>query len=230
MTSVRPFEYTEIVLKDEPDIDSNDQNSIIEHLDKVVQNLIEKSSKRVVNRSELKLPLVRIKVDYSGFMTINPQRFGQKYVGKVANPQDILIFSKASRKGRNEVKIDDSERLRPEELNQQNIEALVAENNLKMEILPVNDLDVALHNFVNKDDKMAFYSCVQYNLEETRSKIAQDADPLKFEEEDLILKVGECLEDRVKERNTRSKNDTTFTSSVQSSKICDCCCSKHSRH
>ncbi|KGN60009.2 hypothetical protein Csa_001425 [Cucumis sativus] len=186
LTSVRPFEYTEIVLKDEPDIDSNDQNSIIEHLDKVVQNLIEKSSKRVVNRSELKLPLVRIKVDYSGFMTINPQRFGQKYVGKVANPQDILIFSKASRKGRNEVKIDDSERLRPEELNQQNIEALVAENNLKMEILPVNDLDVALHNFVNKDDKMAFYSCVQYNLEETR--------------------------DRVKERNTHSKNDTDFGS------------------
>lgn len=38
----------------------------------------------------------------------------------------------------------------------------------KMEILPVNDLDVALHNFVNKDDKMAFYSCVQYNIKETR--------------------------------------------------------------
>lgn len=38
----------------------------------------------------------------------------------------------------------------------------------KMEILPVDDLDVALHNFVNKDDKMAFYSCLQYNLEETR--------------------------------------------------------------
>lgn len=38
----------------------------------------------------------------------------------------------------------------------------------KMEIIPVNDLDVALHNFVNKDDKLAFYSCVQYNLQETR--------------------------------------------------------------
>jgi double-strand break repair protein MRE11 len=37
-----------------------------------------------------------------------------------------------------------------------------------MEILPVNDLDVALHNFVSKDDKMAFYACVQYNLQETR--------------------------------------------------------------
>ena len=38
----------------------------------------------------------------------------------------------------------------------------------KMEILPVNDLDDALHSFINKDDKMAFYSCLKYNLEETR--------------------------------------------------------------
>ncbi|KAK4481165.1 hypothetical protein RD792_012046 [Penstemon davidsonii] len=161
-----------VVLKDEPDIDPNDQNSILEHLDNVVRNLIERSNKKAIKKAEVMLPLVRVKVDYSGFMTINPQRFGQKYVGKVANPQDILIFSKASRKGGSEVhKFDDSERLRPEELNQQNIEALVAESNLKMEILPVNDLDVALHNFVSKDDKMAFYSCLQHNLEETRERV-----------------------------------------------------------
>ncbi|CAH8363758.1 unnamed protein product [Eruca vesicaria subsp. sativa] len=212
LTSVRPFEYTEIVLKDEDDIDPNDQNSILEHLDKVVRDLIEKASKKAVNRSDIKLPLVRIKVDYSGFMTINPQRFGQKYVGKVANPQDILIFSKASKKGRSEGAIDDSERLRPEELNQQNIEALVAENNLKMEILSVNDLDVALQNFVNKDDKLAFYSCVQYNLQETRGKLAKDANAQKFEEDDLILKVGECLEERLKDRSTRPSGSSQFVS------------------
>lgn len=62
LTSVRPFEYSEVgsfcrfiiagaffyvsdflvqvVLKDEPDIDANDQNSILEHLDKVVSQLI----------------------------------------------------------------------------------------------------------------------------------------------------------------------------------------------
>ncbi|MCH96315.1 double-strand break repair protein MRE11-like [Trifolium medium] len=51
----------QIVLKDMPDIDSNDQNSILEHLDKVVEKLLEKSSKNVVQRAELKLPLVRIK-------------------------------------------------------------------------------------------------------------------------------------------------------------------------
>ncbi|KAL2250749.1 UNVERIFIED_CONTAM: Double-strand break repair protein MRE11 [Sesamum indicum] len=217
LNSVRPFEYTEVVLKDEPDIDPNDQNSILEHLDNVVRNLIERANQKAIKKSELKLPLVRVKVDYSGFMTINPQRFGQKYVGKVANPQDILIFSKASRKGRSEDKINDSERLRPEELNQQNIEALVAESNLKMEILPVNDLDVALHNFVNKDDKMAFYSCLQYNLEETRNKIAGDPDVHKFEEEDIIVKVGECLEERVKERASKTKDGQDFTFSGPSS-------------
>ncbi|GLT74748.1 hypothetical protein SLA2020_465260 [Shorea laevis] len=216
LTSVRPFEYKEVVLKDEPDIDANDQNSILEHLDTVVSDLIEKSNKKTVNRSELMLPLVRVKVDYSGFMTINPQRFGQKYVGKVANPQDILIFSKASKRTRNEAKIDDSERLRPEELNQQNIEALVAENNLKMEILPVNDLDVALQNFVNKDDRYAFHNCVQYNLEETRNKIAKDSDALNFQEGDLILKVGECFEERVKERSLHPKDSLQFTSGGQS--------------
>ena len=35
-------------------------------------------------------------MDYTGFSTINAQRFGQKFVGKVANPHDVLLFSKAA--------------------------------------------------------------------------------------------------------------------------------------
>jgi double-strand break repair protein MRE11 len=72
------------VLKDEVDVDPNDQASVLEHLDKIVRNLIKKSSQPTASRPETKLPLIRIKVDYSGFSTINPQRFGQKYVGKVS--------------------------------------------------------------------------------------------------------------------------------------------------
>ncbi|KAG6524911.1 hypothetical protein ZIOFF_014856 [Zingiber officinale] len=257
LKSVRPFEYAEVVvLKDEDGIDPNDQASVLEHLDKVVRDLIDRSTKSAISRLELKLPLVRIKVDYSGFSTINPQRFGQKYVGKVANPQDILIFSKTAKKRQStEEKIDESERLRPEELNQQNIEALVAESNLmnnihkkliekelfggelsrgvivalrlaarslrgdsglparpsqealrkarllrpcgglvKMEILAVNDLDIALHDFVNKDDKLAFYSCLRNNLEETRNKLTAEADTSKIDDDDLIVKVGMCMQ------------------------------------
>ncbi|EHA8590747.1 putative Double-strand break repair protein MRE11 [Cocos nucifera] len=239
LKSVRPFEYAEVVLKDEADVDPNDQASVLEHLHKVVRNLIEKSRKASISRAIFhfavtslslkngtiicvsfhcphKIYKTILEVDYTGFSTINPQRFGQKYVGKVANPQDILIFSKAAKKRQSvEEKLEDSERLHPEELNQQNIEALVAESNLKMEILPVNDLDIALHDFVNKDDKTVFYSCLQYNLKETRNKLNAEAEKLKVEEEDIILKVGECMQERVKERSLRPKENMRITSSSQ---------------
>ncbi|KAJ3675665.1 hypothetical protein LUZ60_004707 [Juncus effusus] len=219
LKSVRPFEYAEVVLKDEADVDPNDQASVLEYLDKVVKNLIEKSSNASASsRSQQKLPLVRVKVDYSGFSTINPQRFGQKYVGKVANPQDILIFSKAAKKRQTlQGTIDESEKLRPEELNQQNIEALVAESNLQMEILPVNDLDIALHDFVNKDDKTAFYACLQRNLEETRSKLNSEADNLRIEEEEIIVKVNECMQERAKQRALYPKDSIGGVSSSSQS-------------
>jgi double-strand break repair protein MRE11 len=34
-------------------------------------------------------------VDYTGFTTINTQRFGQRFVGRVANPNDIILWQKA---------------------------------------------------------------------------------------------------------------------------------------
>lgn len=84
-----------------------------------------------------------------------------------------------------------------------------------MEILPVDDLDIALHDFVNKDDKMAFYACLQRNLDETRNKVNSEAEKFKIEEEDIIVKVGECMQERVKERPLCSKEGTRFTSSSQ---------------
>lgn len=43
-----------------------------------------------------KLPLIRLRVDYTGYSTIHAQRFGHRFVGKVANPTDILLFSKTA--------------------------------------------------------------------------------------------------------------------------------------
>ena len=36
-----------------------------------------------------------LQVDYTGFTTINTQRFGQRFVGRVANPNDIILWQKA---------------------------------------------------------------------------------------------------------------------------------------
>lgn len=37
-----------------------------------------------------------------------------------------------------------------------------------MEILPISELGLALHKFVNKDDKLAFTECLQENLDDTQ--------------------------------------------------------------
>lgn len=64
-------------------------------------------------------PLIRLRVDYSGFTTINSQRFGQRFVGKVANPHDILLLSKvATRKAKTEGQAPTGTHLRPDQLDQ----------------------------------------------------------------------------------------------------------------
>ncbi|KAG8086895.1 hypothetical protein GUJ93_ZPchr0010g11290 [Zizania palustris] len=97
LKSVRPFEYVEVALKDQEGVELNREASVYEHLDKIVRNLIDKTT---VSGSEPKLPLVRVKVDYYGFSTIIPQRFGHKYIGKVANPNDILVLSRSTQRHR----------------------------------------------------------------------------------------------------------------------------------
>lgn len=39
-----------------------------------------------------------VQVDYTGFSTINTQRFGQQFVGKVANPHDMILWQKAPKR------------------------------------------------------------------------------------------------------------------------------------
>jgi double-strand break repair protein MRE11 len=122
-------------------------------------------------------------VDYSGgFSTCNPQRFGQRFVGKLANPNDIkinsgewllldqfiyiLLFHKKRSTRTNpqpKIQVDDvqakSNLLRPEPLDKTRIEDLIgnllAASENMLEILPEEDLNLALYNFVEKDEKSA---------------------------------------------------------------------------
>jgi double-strand break repair protein MRE11 len=50
---------------------------------------------RYQNSDRPELPLIRLRVEFTGFTRItNINKFGQKFVGKVANPEDLLLFSK----------------------------------------------------------------------------------------------------------------------------------------
>ncbi|KAL5231957.1 hypothetical protein ABZP36_030733 [Zizania latifolia] len=228
LKSVRPFEYVEVALKDQKGVEPNREASAYEHLDKIVRNLIDKTA---ASGSEPKLPLVRVKVnqvlfrkcslnlqhckmlgakflqvDYSGFSTIIPQQFGQKYIGKVANPNDILVLSRSTQRHRQQVeRTDGSEEFCPNDLDQQTVEALVAESNLNMQVIDVNDLDIALNDFVNRDDNMAFHSCLEKNIEKAKNRVTSGVKNFKIGEEDIVLQMEQCIQMQENEGSLLSK-------------------------
>jgi hypothetical protein len=62
-----------------------------------VEEMIEEAkqeSEGVIDPSMAELPLIRLRTEYSGFDKLNVQRFGQPFVGRVANPDSILLFFK----------------------------------------------------------------------------------------------------------------------------------------
>lgn len=99
--------------------------------------------------------LVRVRVDHSGFSALNNHRFGAKFVGEVANPNDILLFHrKKDPKLASTVKKQGIKPIAPEELERTNMEDLVREHLAvpegKLQLLGENDLSEALEECVDK--------------------------------------------------------------------------------
>jgi len=44
-----------------------------------------------------RLPLIRLRVDHSGFSKVNVQRFGQQFVGVVANAEEHIGLSQTEK-------------------------------------------------------------------------------------------------------------------------------------
>jgi len=128
--------------------------------------------------------LVRLKVEHTGFTTLNNQRFGAQFVGQVANPSDILLFHKrrqaesakaskaggASRKKRGAAGLDVP--VEPEDLADVNIEDLVTENlvnnDKKLELLDEKTMSEALEQFVDKKNVRAITEAAGEILEQNQ--------------------------------------------------------------
>ena len=116
LKTVRPYIFDAISLSDyESDLKHIKNNPdeisdfLVEHVNQLIIQAKEDKLKTFEDDEEgkkelkayykkhpgLDLPIVRLKVDYSGgYASINPQRFGQNFVGKIANPSDLLIMTR----------------------------------------------------------------------------------------------------------------------------------------
>ena len=184
LTQVRAFVTTDIALRehrdeldpDDPRIDEQVTAALEEEVrvlalhakdrrNEVLEEALAAGSDGGTDKSPLKNKLnkphevlIRLRVEHTDFTTLNNQRFGAKFVGEVANPEDILLFhrkkdpkaSTGKRASRKAAGVP----IPPEELIQTDMDDLVntqlEDDKLKLELLSEKTLGEALDEYIDK--------------------------------------------------------------------------------
>lgn len=200
LTTVRPFVMREIVLAEEKELKNvwkktNNRTTVTAHLTMIVHELIDEAIKDWmeaqddpdVKPEDAPLPLIRLRVEYSApegqFEVENPQRFSNRFVGKVANVNDVIQFYRkksAIRRGKSGQALPISESAAVLEAYGGSIENIRVENLVKefldkatLEILPSNGLGDAVGQFVEKDDRHAVETFVDESLKAYLKKMRE---------------------------------------------------------
>lgn len=183
LKSVRPFVMKEFSLSDYEELDPKEKNKadvIAFLMEKVEQAIVEAQEQWLETRTESDddtqppLPLIRIRVDYSSavgaYELENPQRFSQRFLGRVANPNDVAQFhmkkKPATRKSKTEAVTSDKPDLSDVGLSSLRVSALVKQflEKQTLQCLPENELGDAVMQFVEKDDRDAVKDFVADHL------------------------------------------------------------------
>lgn len=103
-------------------------------------------------------PLIRLRVEYSGgYNPCNPQRFGQSFVSKVANPLDILHFYRKRKERKNVAEPDMPDISCIPQMEKLAVSDLVNEflGVQNLGILPENEFHEAVTLFADREDRDA---------------------------------------------------------------------------
>lgn len=192
LKTVRPFVMREIVLSEEKGAQKlsrkdNNRTEVTRFLMTIVEELIEEANAEWLEMQgetnensddppEAPLPLVRLRVEISTpeggtYECENPQRFSNRFVGKVANVNDVVQFHRkkkgaGTRAGATSVD-EDNAVSHLSALDTVKVEQLVREflSSQSLSILPQNSFGDAVAQFIDKDDKHAMEMFVNESLE-----------------------------------------------------------------
>lgn len=165
--------------------------------------------------NESSQPLVRLKVDTDGFQAVNAQKFGGQFVGKVANPSEILHYSRNAQKRNNSKKNksglsstqpaeeDEMDTVRVEDL----VRTLLDTSEQRFELFEETKLNDALVEYVDKAETGALNDAVDKSLAHMQRVLTQkkrrDDDEDDEDQGDLRAQVAE--ETRRKNEKARAK-------------------------
>ena len=182
LQTVRSFVMEDIVLWEELGAEAGATTSAAQVEDLLtarVEAILAEAS-AVQHPQAPQLPLVRLRVDYSGdFQPPNTQRFGQRFIDRLANPRDLLLLHRRRERsalsdsnataGENQVPagheatagaiLDSTGVL---EMVARNIEA--SDKALRMVVLTEVGMGIAVCNYVEKDRRDAVSNVVQHQF------------------------------------------------------------------
>ncbi|KAM7199720.1 double-strand break repair protein mus-23 [Naviculisporaceae sp. PSN 640] len=189
LKTVRPFVTREVVLATDKrfkglEKKADNRQDITKRLMVIVDEMIEEARNNwlsihgdddMAENQEPPLPLIRLKVEYTApegakFEVENPQRFSNRFAGKVANQNDVVYFYRkkaaATRKATADTSLPEGVAEALESVDTVKVDTLVneffAQQSLK--ILPQAPFGDAVNQFVSKDDKHAVEMFVMDSL------------------------------------------------------------------
>lgn len=203
LKTVRPFIMKDIVLQEQQEVIdrklwrvSENKNKISDIIVDIINELIEQAQREWLelqdDRDEdedivIPLPLVRLRVEYTApdpgeFKIENPQRLSNRFQGRVANVNDVVMFHRkkktATRTAKATVDLPDDSALAQLSIDTVKVEQLVKEflTAQSLSILPQNNFGDAVSQFVDKDDKHAMEKFVKESLESQRKHLMSNHD------------------------------------------------------
>ncbi|PHH89559.1 hypothetical protein CDD83_5795 [Cordyceps sp. RAO-2017] len=185
LKTVRPFVTRELVLAQDSrfkglDKKKDNRQEVTRRLMEVVDEMIDEANAEweaiqtdQEALEERPLPLIRLKVEYSAheggqFECENPQRFSNRFVGKVANTNDVVYFYRKKTSNRKTTAATPADALETfaEGGDAIKVESLVQEflSAQSLKVLPQGPFGDAVNQFVSKDDKHAMELFVSEHL------------------------------------------------------------------
>ncbi|GJQ11504.1 hypothetical protein GpartN1_g3295.t1 [Galdieria partita] len=214
LKTVRPFVMKHIRLEEEKSLENANKDQIEDFLVKYVDKLLTNTEADfyytlkdleddMIIDPRLKQPLVRLRVEYTNLHTsISPQRFGQHFVGKIANSSEILKFQRKSNRKHKDVGGNaslESLQYKRDTLDELSVLGLIQktlDTNSSLSILPVADLNSALEQFVFKSETSAIPDFVESYLAKVKKAILAKKEYLKdLNDEDIQSVCRELLQD-----------------------------------
>lgn len=213
LKTVRPFVMREIVLSQEGKAmklvkKPNNRTLLTEFLTKIVDDMIQQAGDewRAAQGEEERdddekppSPLIRLRVEYTApeggnFDCENPQRFSNRFTGRVANVKDVVQFyrkkSGGIKKAQDGVEMPKESRLASLDIDTVKVDKLVREflEAQKLTVLPQNCFSDAVSQFIDKDDRHAMEAFVTENMSKQIESLMNMDD---LNEDDLRDAMGE---------------------------------------